>query len=95
MATDFRSTVCFLCNAPATCKTTASGNCRYFHCSSDSCGHFEISRVAMKRVEGNSRWKMQMSAEAARARIAGKVLRIVVDGPSEIKATLVPRDSVK
>ena len=95
MATEFRSTTCFLCDAAARWKTAESGNCKYFICSSESCGDFVISRVAMRRTEGKSDRKKKLSEQAMRARIAGKVLRIVVDGPSKIATSLVSRDSAR
>jgi hypothetical protein len=86
---------CFLCQSPARCQETDHGTRRHYHCSSASCGEFEVSVAAMEQLEGNSAFKRTASKIAAGVVDPGKILEIrMSDGPdTDLQVEVVGRRS--
>jgi len=93
MTTEIVDPNCFLCGSDATSRDTDYGNRRFFVCSNEACGEYEISRSAMKRLEGNAQFKQKAMSKARACRDTDKILEIIVTSPQLVEATLKPRSS--
>jgi hypothetical protein len=45
------ATTCFLCGSQSRCTDTDSGNRKFYQCSNEDCGDYEISRTVIRRME--------------------------------------------
>lgn len=80
MPTEMITTACFLCDSPASCTDTDRGNRKFYQCSNEGCGDYEISRTAMRRMEQAPGHKHQAMQQVHIYRGMDKIVEIVV-GP--------------
>lgn len=95
MPNHFVYTQCILCGATATMSQTDRNNAEYYKCSSPQCGDYEISRKARASMEQSTRRRSLLSAEAAQARDAGKVLRIYNDNQFQLTLSRINPEEVR
>ncbi len=81
---------CYLCDADSTFLATDHENRRHYLCSNNSCGEYEISVTAMKRLLHNSDFKSQLLPLAKKCKGTSRLLEIIVNG-SNIEAKIQPR----
>ncbi|MEW6168718.1 MAG: hypothetical protein AB1651_13620 [Pseudomonadota bacterium] len=78
---------CYLCGNPARVVNTDYANRRWYTCSADDCGEYEISRRAMRHLEQASELKQRLKAKARACVDTDEILEIIIgaDGQPSIK----------
>lgn len=86
------SATCVLCGHPAEESSTDHGNRTYVACSSATCGDYEISNSAARKLAESPERKSVLSEMAARANCEGKILDISIATDGLMQATSIKRD---
>jgi hypothetical protein len=84
MSAESITTSCFLCGSESSCRDTDAGNRKFYQCSNQDCGDYEISRTAMKRMEQSPGHKQQAMRQAKAYRGTDDTLEIFVDSDNQI-----------
>jgi hypothetical protein len=79
MSTKIIKPKCFLCGSEAICTDTHGGNRKFYQCNNEDCGDYEISRTAMRLMEGALAHKQQAMKQVHAYRGTDKIVEFVVD----------------
>ena len=86
---------CFLCGHDAVYEETDYSSRRFYQCSNPACGEYEISIIAMKRLQGASEFKEKAITKANKCVGTENILEITTSSESSVSAKLKPRSKAK
>jgi hypothetical protein len=93
MAWNQVDTPCFLCGTAAACGDTDHGNRKFYQCSAEDCGDYEISVAAIRKLKGATSHRQQLKRVAHGHRGADTFVEIFVGADTLVVATAVKRYS--
>jgi ssDNA-binding Zn-finger/Zn-ribbon topoisomerase 1 len=95
MSKETITTTCFLCGSESLCTETDHGNRKFYQCSNEDCGDYEISRTAMSRMKDAPVHKQQAMEQAHMYRGTVKIVEIIVGPDNQVVGQAIPRSHVR
>ena len=86
---------CFLCGFEALCEETDYSNRRFYICSNPICGEYEVSLIAMKRLQDAAEFKEKAIAKAHACVDTDNILEIATSSEKSVTAKLKPRSKTQ
>jgi hypothetical protein len=83
--------ICILCSEPANTKDVDHGNRIYVACTNGTCGHYEISKRAVRDIADNQARKEALREMVSRANDNDQVLEIFIASDGALQASGIKR----
>jgi len=83
---------CFLCGSEAICVNTDFGKRKFYQCSNEECGDYEISLNAMHKMENAPSQKQQVMRQVRMYRGTDKMIEVIMGPDNQIMGNPVPRN---
>jgi hypothetical protein len=77
-------TPCFLCGTAAACGDTDHGNRKFYQCSAEDCGDYEISVAALRRLKSAASHRQQLKRLVHGHRCNDRFVEIIVGADDQV-----------
>ena len=91
MGTSFVQGTCVLCGRAAPYQETDRGNCRYYNCTQDDCGDYEISNRAAIEMDRDHEFKREASDMVRGSKKTQNLVKFTYEIGKGLSASLIPR----
>ena len=91
MGTSFVQGTCVLCGRPAPYKETDRRNCKYYNCTQEDCGDYEISNRAATEMDRDHEFKRQALDMVRASRGTQNLVKFTYDIVKGLSASHIPR----
>lgn len=91
METSYVQGTCALCGRSALYQKTDRGNCRYYDCSQEDCGDYEISDRAAIEMNRDHEFKRQASTMVKASKQTQNIVRFTYEIGKGLSASPIPR----